>query len=112
MAVAKVSDPPGDTPDALANVAPSAYELLGALAGNLHKRDADTVTAKEAATPPEPADPIDSYIDAAADMLALPVEPAWKPAVKANLLVNLRLAAVVADFPLPDEAEPAPVFKA
>jgi 1-carboxybiuret hydrolase subunit AtzG-like protein len=70
------------------------------------------VTAKEGATPVEPADRIDSYIEAAAEMLALPVEPAWKPAVKANLLVNLRLAAVVAEFPLPDEAEPAPVFGA
>ena len=79
---------------------------------NLHKRITDTVTEKESATPAEPADRIDSYIDAAAEMLALPVEPAWKPAVKANLLINLRLAAAVAEFVLPDEAEPAPVFKA
>ncbi len=28
---------------------------------------------------------LDTYIDAAAKALALPVEPAWKPAVKANL---------------------------
>ena len=70
------------------------------------------MTAKQDATPPQPADRIDGYIDAAADMLALPVEPAWKPAVKANLLINLRLGAVVAEFALPDEAEPAPVFKA
>ena len=80
--------------------------------GTSTSRIADTVTAKENATPPEPADPIDSYIDAAADMLALPVEPAWKPAVKANLRLNLRLGAMVAEFALPDEAEPAPVFKA
>jgi 1-carboxybiuret hydrolase subunit AtzG-like protein len=70
------------------------------------------VTADEGATPPEPADPIDRYIVAAAEMLALPVEPAWKPAVRGNLLVNLRLAAMVAEFALPDEAEPAPVFEA
>ena len=42
----------------------------------------------------------------------LPVEPAWMPAVKANLEVTLRLARLVADFPLPDDAEPAPVFGA
>jgi hypothetical protein len=32
--------------------------------------------------------------------------------VKANLDVILKHAAVVAEFELPDEAEPAPVFKA
>ena len=32
--------------------------------------------------------------------------------MKANLLVSLRLAAVVAELELPDEAEPAPVFEA
>lgn len=57
-------------------------------------------------------DALDTYIDAAAEALALPVEPAWRPAVKANLQVTLRLAAVVAQFELPDEAEPAPVFEA
>ncbi len=44
--------------------------------------------------------------------LDLPVEPAWKPAIKANLEVTLRLARLFADFPLPDDAEPAPVFVA
>jgi len=70
------------------------------------------VTANEAETPAEPADSIDIYIDAAAEALALPLDPAWKPAVKANLLVNLRLGSIAADFALPDEAEPAPVFGA
>ena len=57
-------------------------------------------------------EPLDHFIGAAAHALALPVEPAWKPAIKANLEVTLRLAASFADFPLPDEAEPAPVFVA
>jgi len=70
------------------------------------------VTANEAGPQPEPADRIDGYIDAAAEALGLPLDPAWKPAVKANLLVNLRLGAIAADFALPDEAEPAPVFGA
>ncbi len=76
--------------DAPANAAPAAYDLprsrlLICATGTPH-----TVTAKEHATPPEPTDGIDIYIDATAEMLALPLQAAWKPAVKANLLVNLR----------------------
>ncbi|MEA2969214.1 MAG: hypothetical protein QOE78_2475 [Alphaproteobacteria bacterium] len=69
---------------------------------------------KPARTTPTPVarEPLDQFIDAAAHALALPVEPAWKGAVKANLEVTLRLAASFADFPLPDDAEPAPVFVA
>jgi hypothetical protein len=59
-----------------------------------------------------PADPLDDYITAAASALALPVAPEWRPAVKANLEVTLKHGAQVAEFALPDEAEPAPVFKA
>jgi len=44
--------------------------------------------------------------------LDLKIEPAWKGAVKTNLEVTLALAALFADFPLPDDAEPAPVFAA
>jgi hypothetical protein len=60
---------------------------------------------------PDP-DALDDYIDAAARVLALPIEPGWKPAVRANLELTVRLAALVAEFPLPDEADPAPVFEA
>ena len=56
--------------------------------------------------------PLDDFIDAAARMLDLPLEPAWQPAIKANLEVTLRQGALVADFALPDDAEPAPVFRA
>jgi hypothetical protein len=58
------------------------------------------------------ADPLDDYIDAVAKALALPVDAAWKPAVKANLEVSLRLARLVDEFALPDETEPAIVFAA
>jgi hypothetical protein len=58
------------------------------------------------------SDPLDGYIDAAAHALQLPIEPDWKPSVKANLAVTLKLAASVAEFPLPDDAEPAPIFRA
>ena len=58
------------------------------------------------------SDPLDDLIDAAARALDLPVEPEWKPAVKLNLGITLRLGQQVAKFKLPDEAEPAPVFVA
>jgi hypothetical protein len=58
------------------------------------------------------SDPLDTFIIAAAAALRLPVDPEWRPAVKANLDVTLKHAVNVASFPLPDEAEPAPVFKA
>ena len=59
-----------------------------------------------------PPDPLDDYIDAVAKALGLPVENAWRPAVRANLEVTLRLARLVDEFVLPDEAEPASVFTA
>ena len=58
------------------------------------------------------ADPLDDYFDAVAHALALPVEDAWKPAVKANLEISLRLARLVDEFALSDETEPASVFAA
>jgi hypothetical protein len=57
-------------------------------------------------------DPFDNFIDAAARMLDLPLEPEWRAAVKANLQVTLRQGALVAEFALPDDAEPASVFRA
>ena len=59
-----------------------------------------------------PGQPLDDFITAAAVELALPVEPQWLPAIRANLETNLRLAALVAEFALPDESEPAAVFTA
>lgn len=56
------------------------------------------------------ADPLEDYIDAVAKALNLPIDPAWKPAVRANLDVSLRLGRLVDEFTLPDEAEPAGVF--
>ena len=57
-------------------------------------------------------DPLDALVDASARALGLPLEPAWRPAVRSNLDATLRLAALFMDFPLPDDAEPAPVFAA
>lgn len=58
------------------------------------------------------ANTLDDHIDAVAKALALPVEDAWRPAVRANLEVSLRLARLVDEFALPDETEPASVYAA
>jgi len=56
--------------------------------------------------------PGDDFITAGARALGLAIDPAWMPAVRGHLEVTLRHGTAVADFPLPDETEPAPVFKA
>lgn len=57
-------------------------------------------------------DPLDMYIDAVSAALALPVDDAWRPAVRANLEVSLRLGRLVDGFALPDETEPASIYTA
>jgi hypothetical protein len=57
-------------------------------------------------------DPLDSYISSAAAVLGIPIDAAWKPTIRANLDVTFKLATLVAEKELPDDAEPAPVFKA
>ncbi|NPU12156.1 DUF4089 domain-containing protein [Bradyrhizobium sp. 83002] len=52
----------------------------------------------------------DDYIDAVGRALGLPIEDAWRPAIRANLEVSLKMAKLVDEFSLPDEAEPASVF--
>jgi hypothetical protein len=58
------------------------------------------------------ADPFDNLIAAAANTLDLKIDPAWQSAILANLHVIFRHASIVTEFPLPDDIEPAPVFKA
>jgi len=58
------------------------------------------------------ADHLDDYIDAVASAMALPMQEAWRPAVRANLEVSLRLARLVDEFPLPDETESAAIYSA
>ena len=77
-----------------------------------------TVTKKTKAAARKPAakaalpDTLDALITASAHELKLPLEPAWRPGVKFNLNLILRIAALVDEFPLPDDAEPGPVFHA
>jgi Protein of unknown function (DUF4089) len=77
-------------------------------------RPAKTARAKvkRAKRKPAAGDALADFVDAAVRALDLPLELAWKGAVRANLEVTLALAASFADFPLPDDAEPAPVFTA
>jgi Protein of unknown function (DUF4089) len=58
------------------------------------------------------AEPLDDYIDAVAKALELPIDDAWKPSVRANLAVTLKMAKMVDEFPLPDETEPASIYAA
>ena len=52
------------------------------------------------------SDPLDDYIDAVGKALALPIDDAWRPAVKANLEVSLRLARLVDEFHCPTKQSP------
>jgi Protein of unknown function (DUF4089) len=56
--------------------------------------------------------PLDDFIQSAAQALDLKIERAWLPAVRGNLQVTLALGAMVGAFALPDDTEPAPVFQA
>ncbi len=58
--------------------------------------------------------PIDaaSYVDAAAALIGLPLDPAHRPGVILNMRRIAEMAALVMSFPLPDDVEPAPVFVA
>ena len=53
---------------------------------------------------------VKTYADTMAKALGLPLTAEYAPQVEANLAVAFRLVQQVLDFPLPDEAEPAPVF--
>ena len=56
--------------------------------------------------------PDDADLIAAAGVLGIPLDPAWCDAVRFHLGLSLAAARLVAEFPLPDEADPAPVFTA
>lgn len=53
-----------------------------------------------------------TLISVAARALGLAIDPAWEASVTFNLQLIMRHAALVDEFVLPDEAEPAPVFRA
>jgi formiminotetrahydrofolate cyclodeaminase len=57
-------------------------------------------------------DSLDALVASAAQALGIACDPEWLPEIKTNLQVTLRMAALVEEFALPDEAEPGPVFRA
>jgi 1-carboxybiuret hydrolase subunit AtzG-like len=57
-------------------------------------------------------DDLDAFIDAGTRLLGVVIRPEWREAIRSHLAVSFGHAGTVADFALPDEAEPAPVFEA
>lgn len=57
-------------------------------------------------------DQFDAMVAANARALGLTLDPSWEASVKFNLQLILSHAARVDEFCLPDDAEPAPVFRA
>ena len=63
--------------------------------------------------PPTPTeDPLASYVQAGAALLALPIDPAWHDGVMANLRVILDQGAMLTDPSLADALDPAALFRA
>jgi hypothetical protein len=61
----------------------------------------------------DPGD-LDALIAAVPWLLGIDIRPEWRDAVRQHLSVSIDHARNVSELPLPlpDEAEPAPVFKA
>lgn len=57
-------------------------------------------------------DHLTDLIDASGKAFELTIESAWRPTIHANLQVIFRQATLFMAFELPDDAEPAPIFKA
>ena len=51
-------------------------------------------------------------IEALAAALGIPIRPEWHDGIRQNLAISLRLGALMAEAPLPDELDLAPVFRA
>ena len=53
---------------------------------------------------------IAAYVDSAAELIGLTLDPAHRPGVILNFGRIAEMAALVMEFPLPDDCEPAPVY--
>ena len=76
------------------------------------KHSASGARARRAPVNKRHDDYIEALMAAGAQALGLAIDPAWRDAVKFHLRLVLDHAARVDEFPLPDDAEPAPVFHA
>ena len=70
------------------------------------------VAPKAKAARTKPTEDIGVLVEANAQALGLPLDPAWRDVVAFNLRLIFRMASLVDEFPLPDDTEPAPVFHA
>jgi 1-carboxybiuret hydrolase subunit AtzG-like protein len=55
---------------------------------------------------------LEAWLVASARLLDITVAPEWRDAVLLHLRITCDMAQRIMDFPLADEAEPAPVFRA
>ncbi|RYE85142.1 MAG: DUF4089 domain-containing protein [Hyphomicrobiales bacterium] len=54
---------------------------------------------------------VDAMIDAVAPLVQLDITEEQRPGVRLNLKTAAKMAALVAQVKLPDEIEPAPVYR-
>jgi hypothetical protein len=57
-------------------------------------------------------DEIDAFIEAGCRLLGIPIRDEWRETIRLHLAISLDHARNVAEFELPDDADPAPVFTA
>jgi hypothetical protein len=55
---------------------------------------------------------LDAWIDAGTALLGIPIQPQWRAAIRLHLTITCGHAGTVLAFNLPDETDPAPVFRA
>jgi hypothetical protein len=55
---------------------------------------------------------LDAWIDAGTAALGIEINPDWRAAVRMHLRISLGHAKAVLDAAVPDDTDPAPVFRA
>jgi hypothetical protein len=58
------------------------------------------------------SDALDAFIASGARLLGLTLRPEWHDAIRLHLAISLQLARTIAEFPLPNETDPASTFSA
>lgn len=53
----------------------------------------------------------ETYVEPAAQLLALPLHPDYHPGIVQNFATLVAIADLVMEFPLPEEVEAAPTFE-
>jgi hypothetical protein len=58
------------------------------------------------------ADDLGVFIAAGTRLIGVTIRPEWRDAIRLHLAISLEHARTVAEFPLPDDTDPAGVFLA